>query len=95
MSKLDTSAPSNDPMFQNMFNHIHIDEKWFYMTNTSEKYYLVADELPPHCTAKSKHFIEKVMFLAAVARPGWDPHQNQWFDGKIGIFPLTYKQAAH
>ena len=35
-------------------------------------YYLVADEEPPERAVKSKNFIEKVMFIIAVARPCWD-----------------------
>lgn len=34
------------------------------------------------------------MFLAAVARPQFDNDNNILFDGKIGIFPLVYKEAA-
>jgi hypothetical protein len=29
--------------------------------------------------------IDKVMFGAAVARPSWDPHTRQWWDGKIHL----------
>ncbi|KAJ0034614.1 hypothetical protein Pint_26432 [Pistacia integerrima] len=52
-----------------MENIIHVDEKWFYMTKQSEKYYLLPDEDEPLRTCKSKTFITKVMFLAAVTRP--------------------------
>ena len=34
------------------------------------------------------------MVLAAVARPRFDSSGNQEFDGKIGIFPFTYKEPA-
>ena len=34
------------------------------------------------------------MFLAAVARPRWDVSKNQWFNGKIGIWPFTYQEPA-
>ncbi|KAJ0017708.1 hypothetical protein Pint_10049 [Pistacia integerrima] len=52
-----------------MENIIHVDEKWFYMTKQSEKYYLLADEDKPLRTCKSKTLINKVMFRAAVIRP--------------------------
>ncbi|KAF0705573.1 hypothetical protein AaE_014460 [Aphanomyces astaci] len=44
--------------------------------------------------AKSKKFITKVMFLAAVARPRYDAHKKQMFDGKIGIWPFVEEVAA-
>ncbi|RHZ09391.1 hypothetical protein DYB26_014825, partial [Aphanomyces astaci] len=44
--------------------------------------------------AKSKKFITKVIFLAAVARPRYDPHKKQIFDGKIGIWPFVEEVAA-
>ncbi|OMO65709.1 hypothetical protein COLO4_31045 [Corchorus olitorius] len=55
-----------------MFNQVHIDEKWFFMTRESERYYLLPEEDELVRTCKSKRFITKVMFLAAVARPRFD-----------------------
>jgi hypothetical protein len=34
------------------------------------------------------------MFLCAVARPRWDTTRNALFDGKIGIWSFTAKEAA-
>ena len=34
------------------------------------------------------------MFLAAVARPRFDANGNVVFDGKLGIWPFTYQEAA-
>ncbi|ETI30295.1 hypothetical protein F443_22583 [Phytophthora nicotianae P1569] len=34
------------------------------------------------------------MFLAAVARPRWDPHRKKEWDGKVGLWPLTEKYTA-
>ena len=62
--------------FDNMYDYVHIDEKWFYMTKINTNYYLVPGETPPHRTCKSKRYITKVMFMCAVARPRWDSHAN-------------------
>jgi hypothetical protein len=35
----------------------------------------------------------KVMFMAAVARPQWDPQRNEHFDGKIGTWPFVRQEA--
>ncbi|XP_058775250.1 uncharacterized protein LOC131649505 [Vicia villosa] len=84
----------HDPIFSGMYNIIHIDEKWFYMTKKSENYYLVQDEEDPIRTCRSKNFIEKVMFLAAIARPRFDSQGNELFSGKIGIFPFITQEPS-
>ena len=70
-------------LFDPMYNRIHLDEKWFYLTKASRTYYLSNDEDTPHRTCKSKRYIGKIMFLAAVARP------RPGFDGKLGIWPFA------
>ena len=67
ISMLDESSIPHDAIFVGMYNIIHIDEKWFYMTKKSENYYLLPDEDDPMRTCKSKNFIGKVMFLVALA----------------------------
>ena len=52
------------------------------------------DEEVPHRTCQSKRFITKVMFMAAVARPRGDVGSEDYFNGKIGIWPFVYKEAA-
>ena len=86
------------PMFLDMMDRVHIDEKWFYMTEHNGRFILVAgDEDPepePHRMTKSKSFIVKVMFLCAVARPRYDRSKNSMFDGKIGIWPFVFYEPA-
>jgi len=84
----------NDPRFKDMYNIIYIDEKWFYRTRRNQKYYLANDEERPHREVKSKNFIEKVMFLAVVARPRFDQNGNCIFDGKLGVLPFVYVEPA-
>ena len=80
-------------MFKSMYNDVHVDEKWFYLSRESESYYLIPDEDKPLCTYKNKRFIIKVMFLAG-AQPRFDTHWNEEFSSKIGIFPFMYKEPA-
>jgi hypothetical protein len=40
------------------------------------------------------NFIEKVMFLIAVARPRYDSGDNKTFYGKLGVFPFVTKEQA-
>jgi hypothetical protein len=94
LSMLDDRSMSHDPRFKSMHNIVFIDEKWFYMTKKSTNYYLLPDEDEPHRTCKSKNFIGKVMFLAAVARPKFDDERNETFSGKIEIFPFVTEQPA-
>ncbi|XP_021725286.1 uncharacterized protein LOC110692558 [Chenopodium quinoa] len=76
-------------MFNDMYNTIHLDEKWFYMTKGTQRYYLLPGETQPYRTCKSKRFVTKVMFLCAVARPQFNADGECIFDGKIGMFPFV------
>ena len=94
LDMLDKESLPHDPKFHDMQNVIHIDEKWFDLSKKCETYYLLADEEEPHRTCKSKNFVTKVMFLAAVARPRFDGQGNVTFSGKIGIYPFITKEPA-
>ena len=43
---------------------------------------------------KSKRFIGKVMFLAAIDRPRKDAVSSVWFDGKLVIWPFVERTVA-
>ncbi|XP_057770758.1 uncharacterized protein LOC130990549 [Salvia miltiorrhiza] len=94
LSMINRDVASSSLMFNNMHDVIHVDEKWFYISNTTQKYYLHQDESEPYRACKSKRFIFKVMFMAAVARPRFDNASNSFFDGKLGIWPFVYKEPA-
>ncbi|XP_057793784.1 uncharacterized protein LOC131010326 [Salvia miltiorrhiza] len=52
--------------FKSMHNTVHIDEKWFYITKSAQRFYLTPEEIEPHRTCKNKKFITKVMFMCAI-----------------------------
>ena len=79
--------------FDNMYDYVHIDKKWLYMTKINTNYYLFPGKTPPHRTCKSKKYITKFTFMCAVARLRWDSHAKSEFDGKIGIWPLIFQEA--
>ncbi|XP_074290311.1 uncharacterized protein LOC141617040 [Silene latifolia] len=81
-------------MFKDMGLIIHIDEKWFYMTNPKCRYYIGSNEALPYRSCKSKRYITKIMFLAAVSRPTYKENGEVLFDGKVGIWPFTYQEPA-
>lgn len=85
LSFVDEPAMQFDPLL----DHVHVDEKWFYMQRTSKKIYLSPREDDPHFVTKSKSFIEKVMVLVAIARPRFDHHRKKMFDGRIGMWPFV------
>jgi hypothetical protein len=80
--------------FHTMYDYVHVDEKWFYITKNIQNYYQLMDEEQVHRTAQSKRFITKVTFIATVARPRCDPSRKTMFDGKIGIWPFVYQEEA-
>ncbi|XP_060211797.1 uncharacterized protein LOC132639362 [Lycium barbarum] len=84
ISMIEGSSIPRDPIFKNMFNIVHIDEKWFYMTKKSQCYYLLSD----------KNFIAKVMFLIALARPRFDDEGKELFSGKIGLWAFVTREPA-
>jgi hypothetical protein len=43
-----------------MLDTVHIDKKWFYVSQPTVKAYLAPDEEEPHRAVKSKQFITKV-----------------------------------
>ncbi|XP_010462700.1 PREDICTED: uncharacterized protein LOC104743302 [Camelina sativa] len=94
VSMLEKDTLIHGPKFVDMYNIVHIDEKWFYMTKKTEKYYLLPEEEVPHRTCQSKNYIGKVMFLAAMARPRFDEEGNETFSGKIGVFPFVTMEPA-
>jgi hypothetical protein len=70
LSVLDGSSISHDPVFKSIYNVVHIDKKWFYMTQKTKKYCLLANEDDPYRTCKNKNYINNMfMFLVAIARP--------------------------
>jgi hypothetical protein len=79
----------NNGMYNTMYDRVHLDEKWFFLTRVMERYYLADNEPQPHYMIGHKCHIPKCMHLAANARPHRDAQRNQWFDGKLGIFPIA------
>ncbi|KAH9138153.1 hypothetical protein AeRB84_017485 [Aphanomyces euteiches] len=71
-----------------MYNVVHIDEKWFYITKLRRRHYLWHEETPPPRYLHTKAHISKVMFFVAVARP-----RKDW-DGKVGCWPLIESTVA-
>jgi hypothetical protein len=75
------------------FDEIDVDEKWFHLTYDGVRYYLAPMETAPDRRTRHKGYIDKIMFLSAVARPKKLPN-GTWFDGKIGIWPFGQYEAA-
>ena len=72
-----------------MYDEVHVDEKWFFLCKAKESYILVCDEEePPERYVKHKSHIAKVMFLCAQARPRYVHATGQYWDEKIGIWPI-------
>jgi hypothetical protein len=76
------------PKYCAQYDKVHIDEKWFYLTQDGERYILAPGEEPPKRHVKHKNFILKVMFLCAQARPRYDHSAQRMWDGKLGIWPI-------
>lgn len=57
--------------FDPIFDVVHVNEKWFYLTKVKKSLYVVPGEAVPTRSLKSKRFMDKVMFLL-LQLPGQD-----------------------
>ena len=91
-------AVSKVNAFENKYHHfydsVHVDEKWFFISETVLRCYVAGDETPPERLAQNKDHMIKVMFLCAIARPRFDGAGNCTFDGKIGMWPFVEQTVA-
>ena len=54
LSKVDGESPGH---FQNLYDEVHVDEKWFYLTEDGLTYILAEGEEPPKRKVRHKGFI--------------------------------------
>lgn len=82
--------------YDDMFDTVHVDEKWFYVVKDGQGVYILpGEDASRPARAQHKSHIIKVMFLCAVARPRVG-HRSRRFDGKIGLWPMIETvQAAN
>ena len=88
------STSKNDKFsydFKSMENIVHLDEKWFFVDTVKKRFYHLDDEIP-YRTCQSRRHIHKVMFLCAVCKPC--DKGGQFYDGKIGLWPITKFHVA-
>jgi len=79
----------DDLVFDSADNEVHIDEKWFFITEHALRVHLAKGEKSPMRTVPNKNSIIKVMSICAIARPRFDSEGRCTFDGKIGIWPFV------
>jgi hypothetical protein len=91
-------------LYEEQKNCIHVDEKWFYVDKVRKRIYLAVGEEAPIRDVRNKNFMEKVMFLCAVARPRRQQQNVQheedddswYFSGKVGVYPMVkYRNATN
>ena len=92
LTKIDNN--SRGPLFIDMMNEVHVDEKWFFITKNQETYIMSPDEDEPKRNIKHKGYVTKVMFLCAMARPRYDATKRQMWDGKVGLWPIGHFAPA-
>ena len=56
--------------YDKQYQVIHVDEKWIYLIEDGQRFYLAHDEKPPYISQQHKQSRPKVMFLCTLARPG-------------------------
>jgi hypothetical protein len=84
----------DDNKFDGFYQSVHVDEKWFFVTEEHLRLYIAIDEEAPNRFIQNKGHITKVMFLCAIARPRYNDNGECLFDGKIGMWPIVEYRAA-
>ena len=84
-----------DPLGDENHIYIHVDEKWFYGVNPTKRAWVKqssasGEQRINSIAVANKRFLNKVMFLAAVATP--KPQRD--FDGMIGFYGLVKSVRA-
>ena len=88
--------PVDQTKYHDMLDQIHLDKKWFFLTQKKERYLLLLEEKNPKHCIKHKSYITNVMFLCDVAHPRFNHSPNSWWDGKLGIWPIgEWKLVKH
>ena len=83
-----------DHRYDDFYQHVHVDEKWFFLTEQQMRVYLAGVEEQTLRVTQKKSDVMKVVFLAAIARPRYDDDGVCTFDGKIGMWPFVERKAA-
>ena len=86
-----------DPLtrqYNHCYQSVHVDEKWFFITEKVLRLYIARREEVPTRRCQNWEHLIKVMFLAVVARSRFDTEGVCTFDGKIGMFPFIEKVTA-
>ena len=89
LSKIDDANPTK---YRNLCDEVHVDEKWFCLTEDGQTFTLAEGEDPPKRKVQHKGHITKTMFICAQARPRMV--NGRMWDGKIGIWPIGRVEPA-
>ncbi|RHY18056.1 hypothetical protein DYB28_003072 [Aphanomyces astaci] len=68
---------NGEKFIDTMYDTVHVDEKWFFMTRLQRKVIGAPGEKIKQRTCKFKRHLLKVMFLSAVARPRCDDTKQE------------------
>ena len=68
--------PVDPTKYHDMLEQIHLDKKWFFLTQEKDRYLLLLDEKNQKHCIKHKSHITKVMFLCAIVHPRFNPSPN-------------------
>jgi hypothetical protein len=93
--EVERPSPTGGWYFKAGFDVVHLDEKWFFLTEKQLHVYLAEGEEAANRSVIHGSHILKVMFLVALARPRFDKETGECtFDGKIGCWPFAVRKPA-
>ena len=80
--------------YDDCFQSVHVDEKWFFISEKELRLYIAPGEMVPTRRCHNREHLLKVIFLAAVACPHFDAEGECIFDGKVGMWPFVERVEA-
>jgi hypothetical protein len=84
----------NNHHFHPFYDSVHVNEKWFFISEKTLRVYCIPGEKVPERYAQNRDHLIKVTFLCAFAQPRYDAAGERMFDGKIGIWPFVETRIA-
>ena len=84
----------DNEFYKDRSDTIFINEKIFEIDKKSTRTYLLEDEEALYKTVKNKNYMPGMMYMAVITKSRYDTHKNEWFNGKIGIYPVAERIAA-
>ena len=78
----------NPTKYQGMHDRIHLDEKWFFLTQEKERYLLLLKRKPKMVHKPQMPYHKGNVLVCCCKYSIYNPCVPSWWDGKLGFWPI-------